>query len=218
MTPRVDIVAIGAEDTLEQAVARFQSSRHSRLPVHEGGLDRVVGVLPVRDLLAHLRPSGAAVTVRELMRPVPHVPATKHVLELLRELQEERQQIAVVVDEYGATAGIVSLEDLVEEIVGEIRDEHEQDEAAIRPDEQGGLLADGLTPVADLAERLGRDLQAEGVGSVGGLVFARLGRAPRLGDKVEVTPGVSLEVVRLRGRRIGAVRVECKPTAGEGAS
>jgi len=212
MTPRVDIAAVGAEDTLETAVARFQSSRHSRLLVHDGGLDRVVGVLPVRDLLGHLRPSGAAVMARELMRPVPHVPANKRVLELLRELQEERQQIAVVVDEYGATAGIVSLEDLVEEIVGEIRDEHELDEAAIRSDEQGGLVADGLTPVADLAKRIGRDIQAEDVGTVGGLVFARLGRAPRLGDKVEVAPGVSLEVARLRGRRIGAVRVLHRPT------
>ncbi len=210
MTPRVDVVALAAGDTLEQAASLFTRSRHSRLLVHEGGLDRVVGVLPVRDLLPHLRPATAPgappVQVRALMRPVMHVPAAKRVLELLRELQEERQQIAVVVDEYGNTAGIVSLEDLVEEIVGEIRDEHEMEDEAIRAEAGGSLMVDGLTPVADLAERLGCEIAADDVGSVGGLVFARLGRAPRLGDKIEAAPGVTLEVVRLRGRRIGALR------------
>lgn len=215
MTPRVDVVAVAASDTLEQAAAVFTRSRHSRLLVHDGGLDRVVGVLPVRDLLPHLRPSaeaGAApVRIRDLMRPAMHAPAAKRVLELLRELQEEQQQIAVVVDEYGNTAGIVSLEDLVEEIVGEIRDEHEVEDEAIRDEDGGRLLVDGMTPVVDLAERIGREIPSEDVGSVGGLVFARLGRAPRLGDKVEVAAGVTVEVVRLRGRRIGAVRVSGAP-------
>ncbi len=214
MTPRVEIVAIAADVPLREAVATFTESRHSRLLVHDGGLDRIVGVLPVRDLLPYLRPaddvSGAAggvADVRGLMRPVPHVPAQKRVLELLRELQDERQQIAVVVDEYGGTAGIVSLEDLVEEIVGEIRDEHEVDEDEIRPEAGGALLVDGLVGVGELEERIGREISDDDVETVGGLVFSRLGRMPRLGDAVEVAPGLTLEVMKLRGRRIETVRV-----------
>ncbi len=206
MTPRGEIVAISASATLDEAVDVFSNSRHSRLLVHDGGLDRVVGVLPVRDLLPHLRSPWQSVGVRGLMRPVPHVPATKRVLELLRELQEERQQIAVVVDEYGDTAGLVSLEDLVEEIVGEIRDEHENDEEQIR-EEDGTLVADGLVPVGDLEERIGREISEQDVETVGGLVFSKLARVPRPGDRVEVGDGVTLEVMRLRGRRVAQVRV-----------
>ncbi len=219
MTPRVEIVAVAANDSLEAAMRVFSSSRHSRLLVHDGDLDRIVGVLPVRDLLPHLRPLEGP-EVRALMRPVPHVPGTKRVLELLRELQQERHQIAVVVDEYGGTAGIVSLEDLVEEIVGEIRDEHEPDEEQIRPDERGGFLADGLVPVGDLEEHLAREISDDDVETVGGLVFSRLGRLPRLGDRVEVQPGLTLEVVRVRGRRVATVRVSLAqpaPTGQNGA-
>ena len=214
MTPRVEVVAVSADATLAAAAEVFSSSRHSRLLVHDGGLDQIVGVLPVRDLLPHLAPAGGDVRARSLARPALHVPATKKVLELLRELQEERQQIAVVVDEYGGTAGIVSLEDLVEEIVGEIRDEHEPDEEPIRADGKGALLVDGLVPLEEFEERTGKELTAEGVETVGGLVFARLGRLPRLGDVVEAAPGLRLEVTRLRGRRVAqvrAVRVEENP-------
>jgi CBS domain containing-hemolysin-like protein len=212
MTPRTEIAAVEADEGLEELARTFNDSRHSRLLVYDDTLDRVVGVVAVRDLLPHLSAGEDPLRVRDLMRPVPLVPSTKKVLELMRELQQERQQMAVIVDEYGGTSGLVTLEDLVEEIVGEIRDEHETD--ACRPDGRGGFIADGLLPVDDLSEALGIELAADGVDTVGGFVFSRMGRVPRVGDRVVAAPGVELEVVRMIGRRIGTIRVSRAP-AGE---
>jgi CBS domain containing-hemolysin-like protein len=209
MTPRTEIAAVEADEGLEELARAFNDSRHSRLLVYDDTLDRVVGVVAVRDLLPYLTAGDEPLRIRNLMRPVPLVPSTKKVLELMRELQQERQQMAVVVDEYGGTSGLVTLEDLVEEIVGEIRDEHETD--ACRPDGRGGFIADGLLPVDDLAEALGVDLASDGVDTVGGLVFSRMGRVPRVGDRVTVAPGIDLEVVRMIGRRIATVRVSRAP-------
>lgn len=208
MTPRTEIAAIGAHEDLAAAVEKFTQSRHSRLLVHGGNLDKVVGLLPVRDLMGHLTAADDGTRVGQLMRKVKTVPATKRVLELLRELQQERQQIAVVIDEYGGTAGLVSIEDLLEEIVGEIRDEHELDEEPVRPAGEGVWLVDGLVPIDDLAELLGTDIPADDVETIGGLIFSRLGRLPKVGDRIEAISGLTLEVVRLRGRRIETVRVK----------
>ena len=205
MTPRTEIAAVEADQELADLAQAFNDSRHSRLLVYDDTLDRVVGVVAVRDLLPHLSAGDEPLTVRDLMRPVPLVPSTKKVLELMRELQLERQQMAVIVDEYGGTSGLVTLEDLLEEIVGEIRDEHEAE--AYRPDGRGGFIADGLLPVDDLAEALGVEINADGVDTVGGLVFSRMGRVPRVGDRITVAPGVELEVVRMIGRRIATVRM-----------
>ncbi|MCU0222681.1 MAG: hemolysin family protein [Acidobacteria bacterium] len=209
MTPRTEIAAVEADEGLEELARAFNDSRHSRLLVYDDTLDRVVGVVAVRDILPYLTAGDEPLRIRNLMRPVPLVPSTKKVLELMRELQQERQQMAVVVDEYGGTSGLVTLEDLVEEIVGEIRDEHETD--ACRPDGRGGFIADGLLPVDDLVEALGVDLASDGVDTVGGLVFSRMGRVPRVGDRVTAAPGIDLEVVRMIGRRIATVRVSRAP-------
>lgn len=229
MTPRTEIDSVAAEATLSEVVERFIEARHSRLPVAEGDLDRVVGVVQVRDLVHHMRANGhvpdsdvrqislegATKTAREIMREVPLVPPTKPVLELLREFQRTRQQIAMVVDEFGGTAGLVTLEDLMEEIVGEIRDEYEPPGEPVRPDGQGGLVAEGLMSVDDLATLLDVDIPENGVDSVGGLVLSCLGRIPRVGERVQVGPLI-LEVVRMDGRRIDAVRVSrASRAAGE---
>lgn len=218
MTPRTEIESVEATASLDEIVAAFTRSRHSRLMVQDGGIDHIVGMLAVRDLLPHMTGGrGAGVRARDLMRPIALVPTTKKVLELMRELQQERHQMAAVVDEYGGTAGLVTLEDLIEEIVGEIRDEHEPD--ALRLEGPNSFLADGLLPVEDLEEALGRDIPAEGVETVGGLVFSHLGRVPRVGESVSVAPGVEMEVLRMLGRRIAAVRIkvsEVEPAAAEG--
>ena len=221
MTPRTEIVAVAAEASLEEVIREFIRSRHSRLPVHDGSLDKVIGVVWVRDLLPHVVAGATGKTARDLMRQVLLVPGTKKVLELLREMQAERQHLAIVIDEYGGTAGLVTLEDLVEEIVGEIHDEHERGEEEIRDLPDGTVLVDGLVPIEELEEHLGIDLPEADVETVGGLVFARLGRVPRVGDRAEVLPGLELEVARMRGRRIAAVRVhrrEIPPAEGEGAA
>jgi len=216
MTPRTEIVAVPADAPLAEVIREFIRSRHSRLPVHEGSLDRMVGVAWVRDLLPHVVAGETDRTARDLMRPVLLVPGTKKVLELLREMQAERQHLAIVIDEYGGTAGLVTLEDLVEEIVGEIHDEHERQEEEIRDLPDGTVLVDGLVPIEELEEHLGVELPETDVETVGGLVFARLGRVPRVGDRVRPVPGIELEVARMRGRRIAVVRVHRRDVAGPG--
>jgi CBS domain containing-hemolysin-like protein len=213
MTPRTEIASIEVEVDAREAAEAMIRSFHSRLPVYEGTLDRIVGVLSVRDLLPYVFAGGSGAPVREIMRPIPLVPATKRALELLRELQDERQQMAIVVDEYGGTAGLVTIEDILEEIVGEIHDEHEIADEGIRPDpeEEGSYLADGLVTVEDLEDLVGLDIPAGGVETVGGLVFAHLGRIPRIGERVQVLPELELEVVRMRGRRIALVRARKLP-------
>ncbi|MDQ7006913.1 MAG: hemolysin family protein [Acidobacteriota bacterium] len=210
MTPRTEIDAVGADAPLEELVRTFVESRHSRLPVYEGSLDRIVGVVSVRDLMGFVPASAGggenAPRARELMRPVKLVPGAKRVLELLREFQRQRQQIAIVVDEYGGTAGLVTIEDLLEEIVGEIRDEYEPPGTAIQSDGQGGFIAEGLVAIDELKELVGVDVPEEGVETLGGLILSRLGRIPREGESVEVE-GLTLEVLKMDGRRIAAVRI-----------
>jgi len=210
MTPRTEIDAVGAESSLEQVLERFGESHHSRLPVYEESLDQIIGAISVRDLVPVLSGEGgarrASTLARDLMRPVPLVPGSKKVLELLRELQETRQHLAVVVDEYGGTAGLVTLEDLLEEIVGEIRDEYEPAGEEVRPDGQGGMLADGLMAIDDLAELTGVELPDEDVETIGGLVLALTGRIPRVGERVQIGR-LKLEVAGMEGRRISTVRI-----------
>jgi putative hemolysin len=223
MTPRTEIDSVAADASLEEIVERFIEARHSRLPVADGSLDRIVGVVQVRDLVYQMHAQGQngdsvpriaiearGKTAREIMRTVSLVPPTKPVLDLLREFQRTRQQIAMIVDEFGGTAGLVTLEDLIEEIVGEIRDEYEPPGEPVRPDGKGGMLAEGLMSVDDLSVLLGVEIPDDGVDSVGGLVFTRLGRVPHVGERVEVA-GLVLEVLKMDGRRIDAVRVSRLP-------
>ncbi|UCF68646.1 MAG: HlyC/CorC family transporter [Acidobacteriota bacterium] len=218
MTPRTEVQAVSADTDLAEIRETLIRSRHSRLPVYEGSLDRVVGVLALRQVLSHLVEPRPGVTARDLMLPVMMVPASKRVLELLRELQGSRQQMAVVVDEFGGTAGLVTLEDLVEEIVGEIRDEHETVREALVAHGEGVWQADGRLALEDLEEALDRRVRAEGVETLGGLVFSRLGRIPKLGERVQIAPDLVVEVTRLEGRRIASVRVRLvgstSPAAG----
>ncbi len=221
MTPRTEIDAVSADAPVEEVVRTFVESRHSRLPVFEGSLDRIVGVVSVRDLMglvpATVEAAGES-RARDLMRPVKLVPGAKRVLELLREFQRQRQQIAIVVDEYGGTAGLVTIEDLLEEIVGEIRDEYEPPGAEIQSDGQGGFIVEGLVAIDELKELVGVDVPEEGVETLGGLILSRLGRIPRVGESVEVE-GLSLEVLQMDGRRIAAVRITpsrgSRPADGE---
>lgn len=212
MTPRVEIEAVSATATVDEMTNTFIRSRHSRLLVFDGTLDKVLGCLALRDLLPQISEQVLGIQARDLVRPVVHVPATKPVLELLRELQRQRLQMAVIVDEYGNTAGLLTLEDLVEVIVGDIRDEHELPDEGLRPDGKGGFLVDGLMSVEDVKQRTGLEFPAEGVETLGGLVFSQFGRLPRVGERVVVGEAVVLEVARMQGRRIATVRVVA-PTA-----
>lgn len=204
MTPRTRILALPAEATAAQAWEAFRESRHSRLPVYEGTIDHVVGVLLLKDLLQH--PDQPELAVRSLLMPPFFVPESKPVQELLREMQRARRQLAVVVDEFGGMSGVVTVEDLLEEVVGEIRDEHESP-ADIVETAQGVFEVSGQVHVEDFAERFGLALDRDGFDTVGGLLMSRLGRVPESGDEV-VLDGFRLKVLQMDGARVLLVRVQ----------
>jgi CBS domain containing-hemolysin-like protein len=204
MTPRPDIVAVAASASLAELRQTMRETKYSRLPVFGDNLDDIVGVVEVRDVLDHEGP--AEVSVRSLARPVYLVPETKKIAELLRELQSQRTTFAVVIDEYGGTAGLVSVEDIVEELVGEIKDEYDVEAEPIAVEPDGGVLVAGRVSVDRLEQALETSLAAaQDVGTVGGLVTALFGRIPRAGERLE-HHGFVLEVVDAERKRVNRVR------------
>lgn len=204
MTPRTGLVALSAEASASEAWSAFRTSRHSRIPLYEGGIDKVVGVLLLKDLLQHSE--SQTMDLRDLMKPAQFVPESKPIEELLRDLQRARAQMAIVVDEFGAVSGLVTVEDLLEEVFGEIRDEHEGS-VDIVEQQPGVFIVSGMVHVEDLEQRMGLSFERDGFDTVAGLVMARLGRVPQAGDKVGVE-GAMLTVMRMKGPRILQVRVE----------
>ncbi len=216
MTPRIDIVAVDKSDTFEAIVTAFRSAEHSRLLVYDGNPDAVVGVVYAKDLLATLSQS---VDAREhwtsLIRPAVFVPEGKTLDRQLHDFQRGPRHLAVVVDEYGGTAGIVTLEDILEEVVGEIRDEYDTDEVApIQERGDGSLAVQGGVALAELEAVLEHSFGREDVSTVGGLVFAEFGRVPRTGESV-VLPGYALRVEEMIGRRVKWVRLHPVPPTAE---
>ena len=204
MTPRTRITALPIEATVTEAWAAFTDSRHSRLPVYEGGIEQVRGVLLVKDLM-QLHEADKP-PLASLLKPALFVPESKPVADLLRDLQRARTQLAMVVDEFGGVSGLVTMEDLLEEVFGEIRDEHE---ASFEPVEQGpGIwLVSGQAHVDDVAQHLAMSWERNGFDTLAGLVMARLGHVPRP-QETALVEGARLTVLRMEGTRIIQVRVE----------
>jgi CBS domain containing-hemolysin-like protein len=213
MTPRIDMVAFDAKRPVAELAKLFSESKYSRIPIYTSSIDQITGIVHVKDILDILlkgdqRPAG------EIARPPYFVPETKKVSELLREFQSEHLQVAVVVDEFGGTAGIITIEDIVEEIVGDISDEHEDDE--MTPVDLGGgeFLVSGLMRVDTLEEILETDLKSDDYETVAGLIFTTLGRVPKPGTFV-AKGGYRFVVERADRRRIYRVRVMKDPEAVE---
>jgi CBS domain containing-hemolysin-like protein len=201
MVPRIDISAIDGNADLEEAKKLVLETGYSRTPVHEESIDNVAGFLFSKDLLKASKPG---TKVKDIMRQAYYVPETKKLDEILDEMQAGKTQMAVVVDEYGGTAGLVTLEDLVEEIVGEILDEKE--ELPIKIIDDKTALVNAKTSIDDVNEALGTILPEDDFGTLGGLIFNTLGDIPVTGEKVEVD-NVTLIVDRMRGRRISWIKV-----------
>lgn len=204
MTPRTALVALSVEASTAEAWAAFRASRHSRIPLFEGGIDKVVGVLLLKDLLQHAE--SQTIVLQSLMKPAQFVPESKPIEELLRDLQRARAQMAIVVDEFGGVSGLVTIEDLLEEVFGEIRDEHEG-AVDLLEQEPGVYIVSGKVHVEDLEQCMGLAFERDGFDTVAGLVMARMGRVPEAGDQVAVE-GATLTVTRMKGPRILQVRVE----------
>ncbi|HVZ49079.1 MAG TPA: hemolysin family protein [Gemmatimonadaceae bacterium] len=211
MVPRVDVIGIDARAAWADALSAVRAARHARYPVYERTLDNIVGILHAKDLLPGVLADASPDTPwRALVRPARFIPATKPVDALMRDLKASRQHMAVVVDEFGGTAGVVTLEDVLEVIVGEIRDEHDVEEAEVRALGDGRYSLSARVPLGDVNELMGSAFEREGVHTIGGLVFAAVGAVPRAGDSI-VVEGFRLVVERVARRRI--VRVTIGPAA-----
>jgi CBS domain containing-hemolysin-like protein len=206
MTPRPDIVAIRATATLGQLRALLKDSEYSRLLVYGDSLDNVVGFVHMKDafLKGDGHPDDEPITA--LIRPAHVVPETKRVPDLLREFQQRQTQTALVVDEYGGTAGLVTVEDLLEELVGEIRDEYDVEAEPIVEEGDQTFVFSAKVDIDALTERLGVDIEREGFETIGGYLMSRLGRVPAVGEQLTFD-GLAIEVLEAERRRVLKVRV-----------
>jgi CBS domain containing-hemolysin-like protein len=207
MTPRTQIVALPVSMTLAEVADRVASAGRSRYPVYRESLDDIVGTVHAKDVLRALR-SDANQPLETILRPPLFVPGTREVEDVLADMKRQKVHLAIVLDEYGGTAGLVTMEDLLEEIVGQIYDEYDRPEAA-GPTGTATVLApvmSGSTEVADVNRNYGLQLDDTDYTTIGGVVFGKLGRLPRVGDRVEL-PGATFEVIEMEGRRVGKVRV-----------
>ena len=206
MTPRPDIVAVQADATLAEVRALFAEQEYSRLPVFSDNLDNIQGFVFVKDLVHLAGMTDEDRPIARLLRPAHVVPETKHVADLLKELQRRQAQSAIVVDEFGGTAGLVTVEDLLEEIVGEIRDEYDVESEPIVDEGNGTFVFSAKVDVDKVADRLGVDIERQGFETVGGYVLSHLGRVPTAGESFDID-GLSVEVLEAERRRVHRVRI-----------
>jgi putative hemolysin len=204
MTPRPDVISIRSTATVAELLALFREQEYSRIPVFKENLDNIAGVVFVKDLI-QMEPDETTV-VTNLTRPAYFVPETKRVPELLREFQRNQVQIAIVVDEYGGTAGLVTIEDLLEEIVGEIRDEYDVEVDSITDEGNGVFVVSGKVDVDKVADRLDVEIEGEGFETVGGYLLSHLGRVPAVGERFDID-GLNVEVLEAERRRVNKVRL-----------
>ncbi len=209
MVPRIDIVAIDQEASFDDAVTLVLTEGHSRTPLYKESVDHIVGILYAKDLLRIIAAGGPRPRLRDIMRPALFVPESQAVDDLLNELQRRRVHMAIVLDEYGGTAGLVTIEDLLEEIVGEIQDEFDEEEPMKVIVREGEAILDGRADIDEMGELVDPALELEDdeeYDTVGGFVYHRIGRVPVVGDTVAVDP-FKITVIKVIGRRVGKVRV-----------
>ena len=206
MRPRVDIAAVPADATINAALGLMTERGHSRLPVYDGSIDHIAGVVYIRDLIPALRQGRLDQRVTEVQRPPFFVPETKKVDDLFREMQQKKVSMAIVLDEYGGTAGLVTVEDLLEEIVGEIQDEYDLEEKPIQLINDHTAVVNARIHIEDVNQLLGLELPVDEVDTVAGLVYSLLGRVPVQGETVSL-PGAELRVDKTLGQRITKVRI-----------
>ncbi len=207
MTPRTDMVALPVEASLAEAADRVAAAGRSRYPVFRGSLDEIVGIVHAKDVLAALRRTGGDAGLAALMRPVHFVPGSREVEDVLADMKLRKAHMVIVLDEFGGTAGLVTMEDLLEEIVGQIEDEYDRPRAAPAAPIGSGAPAvfPGGTDLSDVGEKTGVPLVSEDYTTLGGYLFGALGRLPKVGDRVEVKGG-AFEVTLMDGRRIAEAR------------
>jgi len=215
MIPRTYIVGISRGSTKEQILSTIIESGHSRLPVYNENIDHIIGILNAKDLLPLWLDGGEEFRIEPILRDPFFVPETKRINDLLNELRSKKSHLAVIVDEYGGTAGIVTIEDIIEEIIGEIRDEHDTEEELFLPQEDGSVLVNAWANLDDFEERFGVGLPREGYDTLGGFIIHLLGRVPRKGEEIDFE-GIRIKILAGDQKRI--TRVSVSPPGGEPAA
>jgi len=212
MVPRTEVVAASSDTSIGALLETAIKEGHSRIPVYSESSDNIVGILHVKDLLAYW--GKEQVDLKGLLRTPHFVPETKKISQLLKELRDRKSHMAIVIDEYGGFSGLVTIEDILEEIVGEIRDEHDTEERRITPTSDGDLLVDARLDIEDLAEYLGVQIPEGNFESVGGFIINLLGRVPQPRETIEYAP-LEMTVESADARKIHTVRVKLHgPRAG----
>jgi putative hemolysin len=211
MTPRLDITAVEADVSFGELIQVATESGHSRLPVYDDNLDNIIGVVHVKDVLKAMYAQADTTRIRDILRQPYFIPENKRVDDLLQEFRRNKLQFAVVRDEYGTVTGVVSIEDLLEEIVGEIQDEYDQEEPAVRQVDPTTCIVDARMNLADFNDRMGAELPVEEADTLGGFVFGLLGHQPVQGESARWN-GLEFRVEATDGRRIQRVRVIQNPS------
>lgn len=206
MVPRIDVAAVDTDASLSQAVEIIVERGYSRLPLYRDTIDNVVGVIYAKDILRELGKGNATARLEDIARPPLFIPESKKIHELLREFQERRVHMAIIVDEYGGTEGLVTIEDLLEEIVGEIEDEYDREEPRIQRVSDTESIVDARLDIDSFNEEFGVAIEEEYFDTVGGFVYNKLSKIPSVGDEIQAD-GLTISVLSTLGRRIRKIRV-----------
>jgi CBS domain containing-hemolysin-like protein len=214
MVPRTEMVCVSSQVTPEEVIQRIIDEGHSRIPVFEDDLDHIVGILYAKDLLKFWGKEGTRKSPREIARNAYFIPETMQLENLLRELKRKKVHIAIVVDEYGGTSGLITIEDLIEEVFGEIEDEYDTEEVRLVPLADGWVLVDGRLEIEELEEHFEMEVPNKDFESVGGFIFHLIGRVPKEGETLTY-PGLEMRIESADERKIEKVRIRKVPKADE---
>jgi len=206
MVPRTEMACVTVEATVRELLDTIIDCGHSRIPVYEQTIDNVIGLLYAKDLLKYWGNPEDSVSVRSIMRPPYFIPESKNLEELLQEFKRKRVHLAIVIDEYGGTSGLITIEDLLEQIVGDIQDEYDSEESLLFVNTDDSVTADGRLPVEELEEHFGISIECDKFDSVGGLVFYLTGKIPAIGDTIEGA-GLHLKILDADPRRVKKVAI-----------
>jgi CBS domain containing-hemolysin-like protein len=217
MVPRTDVACIDSTDTIQDVLSKIISCGHSRLPVYEDTVDNIIGLLYAKDLLKYWGVAASSFDLKKILRVPYYIPETKNLEELLQEFKRKRVHMAVVIDEYGGTSGIVTIEDLLEQIVGDIQDEYDTEEEWLLSQPDGTIVVDARLSIEELEQYFGIEVEREMFDTVGGLIFHLTGKIPRSGEEVE-TNDIHMTVLDADERKIRRVRIARKGEAAEAES
>ncbi|MDD2540799.1 MAG: hemolysin family protein [Desulfuromonadaceae bacterium] len=206
MIPRTEMACVTVDATIRELLDTIIACGHSRIPVYEDTIDNIIGLLYAKDLLKQWGTDENNLSVRELMRPPYFIPESKNLEQLLQEFKRKRIHLAIVIDEYGGTSGLITIEDLLEEIVGDIQDEHDREESLLTANPDGSITADGRLPVEELEEYFDLEIERDNFDSVGGLVFHLIGKIPAIGDTIDGA-GLRLTILDADLRRVKKVGI-----------